>query len=116
MAVGGGMSDNPRPARYGIRCAPRPIGRRPTADSRTATVVGGRGEAGDILAAEVPPPADVRPGDLLAVPVAGTYRLSTASGCNLVGRPPVIAVHEGTARLLVRRETPDDLRHRDVGA
>ncbi|MFD3701064.1 diaminopimelate decarboxylase family protein [Streptomyces sp. NPDC058646] len=73
------------------------------------------GEAGDILASGVDLPGDVRPGDLLAVPVAGAYQLSMASGYNMVGRPPVIAVHEGSARVLVRRETPADLRSRDIG-
>lgn len=58
---------------------------------------------------------DVRPGDLIAVPVAGAYQLSMASGYNMVGRPPVVAVHEGTVRLLVRRETLDDMRRRDIG-
>ncbi|WP_327418059.1 diaminopimelate decarboxylase [Streptomyces sp. NBC_01233] len=115
VAVDGGMSDNPRPALYGVRYAPRLIGRASAADSRTATVVGRHCEAGDVLAADVPLPADVRPGDLLAVPVAGAYQLSMASGYNLVGRPPVVSVHEGRARLLVWRETLDDLRSRDVG-
>lgn len=115
VAVDGGMSDNPRPALYGVRYAPRLVGRRSAADTRTATVVGRHCEAGDILAADVPLPSDVRPGDLLAVPVAGAYQLSMASGYNLVGRPPVVSVHEGTARLLVRRETLDDLRIRDIG-
>ncbi len=72
-------------------------------------------EAGDILAADAEPPADVRPGDLLAVPVAGAYHLSMASGYNLVGRPPVAAVRDGIARLLVRRESMADIRGRDVG-
>lgn len=49
------------------------------------------------------------------MPVAGAYQLSMASGYNLVGRPPVVSVHEGRARLLVWRETLDDLRSRDVG-
>lgn len=49
------------------------------------------------------------------MPVAGAYQLSMASGCNLVGRPPVVAVHDGRARLLVRRETLEDFRARDVG-
>ncbi|MGW2856074.1 hypothetical protein ACWDAZ_30160, partial [Streptomyces sp. NPDC001215] len=60
-------------------------------------------------------PDDVRPGDLLAVPVAGAYHLSMASGYNMVGRPPVTAVKQGHARLLVRRESLDDIRRRDVG-
>ena len=58
---------------------------------------------------------DIRPGDLLAVPVAGAYQLSMASGYNLVGRPPVVAVHNNRARLLVRREVDEDLMRRDVG-
>ncbi|MFC9818222.1 diaminopimelate decarboxylase [Streptomyces virginiae] len=116
VAVDGGMSDNPRPALYGVRYAPRLIGRHSTADARTATVVGRHCEAGDVLAADVALPGDIRPGDLLAVPVAGAYQISMASGYNLVGRPPVIAVHAGTSRVLVRRETLEDLRSRDVGS
>ncbi|MEW1634030.1 diaminopimelate decarboxylase [Streptomyces sp. NPDC093801] len=115
VAVDGGMSDNPRPALYGVRYAPRLVGRHSTAGSRTATVVGRHCEAGDVLAVDAELPQDVHPGDLLAVPVAGAYQLSMASGYNMVGRPPVVAVHEGAARLLVRRETLDDFRSRDVG-
>ncbi|MGW2475158.1 diaminopimelate decarboxylase [Streptomyces sp. NPDC001665] len=115
VAVDGGMSDNPRPALYGARYAPRLISPRPAAEPVVATVVGRHCEAGDVLAADVPLPGDVRPGDLLAVPVAGAYQLSMASAYNLVGRPPVVAVRGGTARLLVRRETLQDLRGRDVG-
>ncbi len=115
VAVDGGMSVNPRPALYGVRYAPRLVGRHSTAEPRTATVVGRHCEAGDILASGVTLPGDVHPGDLLAVPVAGAYQLSMASGYNLVGRPAVVAVHEGTARLLVRRETLEDYRSRDIG-
>ncbi|MFE4590822.1 diaminopimelate decarboxylase [Streptomyces laurentii] len=115
VAVDGGMSDNPRPALYGVRYAPRLIGRRGAAERVATTVAGRHCEAGDVLAQDVPLPADVRPGDLLAVPVAGAYHLSMASSYNLVGRPPVVAVSEGTSRLLVRRETLEDLRARDVG-
>lgn len=115
VAVDGGMSDNPRPALYGVRYAPRLVGRHSTAAPRRTTVVGRHCEAGDVLASDVELPGDVHPGDLLAVPVAGAYQLSMASGYNMVGRPPVIAVHEGTARLLLRRETLDDFRSRDIG-
>ncbi|WP_329447768.1 diaminopimelate decarboxylase [Streptomyces sp. NBC_01426] len=115
VAVDGGMSDNPRPALYGVRYAPRLVGRHSTAAPCRATVVGRHCEAGDILADDVELPGDVHPGDLLAVPVAGAYQLSMASGYNMVGRPPVIAVHAGTARLLVRRETLEDFRSRDIG-
>ncbi|MYW43000.1 diaminopimelate decarboxylase [Streptomyces sp. SID161] len=115
VAVDGGMSDNPRPALYGVRYAPRLTGRHSTAAPARVTVVGRHCEAGDVLAADVDLPADVRPGDLLAVPVAGAYHLSMASGYNLVGRPPVVAVRDGLARLLVRRESLADIRSRDVG-
>ncbi|GAA1219565.1 MULTISPECIES: diaminopimelate decarboxylase [Streptomyces] len=115
VAVDGGTSDNPRPALYGVRYAPRLVGRRSTAATRPVTVVGWHCEAGDVLASDVPLPDDVRPGDLLAVPVAGAYHLSTASGGNSVGRPPVVAVADGRARLLVRRESAQDLRSRDTG-
>ncbi|MEV5846444.1 diaminopimelate decarboxylase [Streptomyces sp. NPDC051985] len=115
VAVDGGMSDNPRPALYGVRYAPRLIGRASAAPTAPVTVVGRHCEAGDVLAADVELPADLRPGDLLAVPVAGAYHLSMASGYNLVGRPPVTAVRDGHARLLVRRESLEDIRRRDVG-
>lgn len=115
VAVDGGMSDNPRPALYGVRYAPRLVGRAPGADKARVTVVGRHCEAGDVVAADVELPAGVRAGDLLAVPVAGAYHLSMASGYNMVGRPPVVAVRDGRARLLVRRESLADLRGRDVG-
>ncbi|MEU9454156.1 diaminopimelate decarboxylase [Streptomyces sp. NPDC048277] len=115
VAVDGGMSDNPRPALYGVRYAPRLIGRASAAPVAAVTVVGRHCEAGDVLATDVELPSDLRPGDLLAVPVAGAYHLSMASGYNMVGRPPVVAVRDGCARLLVRRESLDDMRRRDVG-
>ena len=114
VAVDGGMSDNPRPELYGARYTVHLV--RPSrAPMETVTVVGRHCEAGDVLAADVPLPADVRPGDLLAVPGTGAYNLSMASNYNLVGRPPVIAVRGGTARLLIRRETASDLLVRDIG-
>ncbi|MHA7956878.1 diaminopimelate decarboxylase [Streptomyces sp. L500] len=114
VAVDGGMSDNPRPALYGVRYTVRLAGRAGAAPARPMTVVGRHCEAGDVLAEDVPLPGDVRPGDVLAVPASGAYHLSMASSYNLVGRPPVAAVTGGRARLLVRRETPADLWSREL--
>lgn len=117
VAVDGGMADNPRPALYGARVTMRAIGRpRPAgAESARVTVVGRYCESGDVLAADVRLPADIRPGDLIAVPASGAYQQSMASTYNLVGRPPVVAVRDGRARVLLRRETTADLLARDQG-
>jgi diaminopimelate decarboxylase len=115
VAVDGGMSDNPRPALYGSRYTAALVGRASDAPLAEARVVGRHCEAGDVLVPSVGLPADVRPGDLLAVPAAGAYHLSMASSYNLVGRPPLIAVRDGAARMLMRRETLDDFRRRDIG-
>ncbi|PRY13937.1 diaminopimelate decarboxylase [Kineococcus rhizosphaerae] len=115
VVVDGGMSDNPRPALYGAQYAPRLVGRVAAGAQQTVTVVGRHCETGDVLAADVPLPVDVRPGDLIAFPAAGAYHVSMASNYNAVPRPPVVAVRGGEARLLVRRETVEDLGRRDVG-
>jgi diaminopimelate decarboxylase len=114
VAVDGGMSDNPRPALYGARYTVRAL-RPPGAGLEPVTVAGRYCEAGDVVAVDVPLPADTRPGDLLAVPGTGAYNHSMASNYNMVGRPPVVAVRDGAARLLVRRETDSDLLLREVG-
>jgi diaminopimelate decarboxylase len=114
VAVDGGMSDNPRPALYGARYSAR-VARPAAAPAQPVTVVGRHCEAGDVLARDVLLPADVRPGDLLAVPGSGAYHHSMASNYNLVGRPPVVAVRDGSARLLIRRETETDMLRRDIG-
>ena len=64
---------------------------------------------------DVPLPGDLAPGDLVAVPASGAYHRSMASNYNHVPRPPVIAVSQGTARVIVRRETEADLLALDVG-
>ncbi|MFD0409798.1 diaminopimelate decarboxylase [Kitasatospora sp. NPDC127116] len=115
VAVDGGMSDNPRPALYGSPYAVRLVGRRSEAGEARVDVVGRHCEAGDVLVRDAALPADLRPGDLLAMPAAGAYQLSMASGYNLVGRPAVVAVKDGRARLLIRRETVEDFRLREVG-
>lgn len=114
-AVDGGMSDNPRPALYGSAYHVRPVGRPTAAATARFDVVGRHCEAGDVLVHDAELPADLRPGDLLAVPAAGAYQLSMASGYNLVGRPAVAAVRGGRIRLLIRRETVEDFRAREVG-
>ncbi|WP_214109822.1 diaminopimelate decarboxylase [Acrocarpospora catenulata] len=115
VAVDGGMSDNPRPGLYDARYTVRMIGRRSQSGSRTVTVVGRHCESGDVIARDVALPADLRPGDLLGVAATGAYHHSMASTYNATGRAPVVAVADGQARLLVRREEPDDLLRRDVG-
>ncbi|WP_344487301.1 diaminopimelate decarboxylase [Nonomuraea monospora] len=115
VAVDGGMSDNPRPSLYGARYTARLIGRAATAPDREVTLVGHHCEAGDVLAENVPLPADLRAGDVVAIPATGAYHYSMASTYNLTGRPPVIAVVDGAARVVVRREEIDDLLRRDVG-
>lgn len=98
VSVDGGMSDNPRPALYGARYTARLIGRlSPVADEHL-TVVGHHCEAGDVLIEDALLPADVRAGDLLAVPGTGAYHHSMASNYNLTPRPPIIAVADGASR------------------
>jgi diaminopimelate decarboxylase len=80
-----------------------------------ARVVGKHCEAGDILVADEFLPADLHPGDLLAVPATGAYCRSMASNYNHLPRPPVLSVAGGAARVLVRRETEEDLMALDVG-
>ncbi|MBB2910221.1 diaminopimelate decarboxylase [Streptosporangium becharense] len=109
VSVDGGMSDNPRPAMYGAAYTAVVASRASQAPPREATVVGRHCESGDVLVRDLPLPADVRPGDLLAVPASGAYQRSMASNYNHVTRPPVIAVRDGSARVIVRRETEDDL-------
>ncbi|GII52540.1 diaminopimelate decarboxylase [Planotetraspora thailandica] len=115
VAVDGGMSDNPRPALYGSRYEVRMIGRMSHEGSKEMTVVGHHCEAGDVIAESAPLPADVHPGDVLAVAATGAYNHSMASTYNLSCRPPIVAVSDGRARLLVRRETLEDLMRREVG-
>jgi diaminopimelate decarboxylase len=77
--------------------------------------VGRHCEAGDEIIRDVQLPADIHPGDLLAVACTGAYHHSMASTYNMVGRPPLVAVRDGRARVLVRRETTADLLARDMG-
>ena len=115
VSVDGGMSDNLRPALYGARYTAALVSRAAGADLVPARVVGKHCESGDILVHDVQLPADIAPGDLLAVPATGAYGRSMASNYNHVPRPPVVAVRDGVARVIVRRETEQDLLALDVG-
>ncbi|MBI9116146.1 diaminopimelate decarboxylase [Sanguibacter suaedae] len=115
VSVDGGMSDNIRPALYDARYTARLANRQGSTDTVRARVVGKHCESGDIVIPDIALPADVAPGDLLAVPATGAYGRSMASNYNLLLRPPVVAVHDGTSRVVVRRETEDDLFALDVG-
>lgn len=115
VSVDGGMSDNIRPALYGARYHAEVVGRSSSAAGVPARVVGKHCESGDIVVHDVALPADIAAGDLLAVPVTGAYGRSMASTYNLVPRPAVVAVRDGQARVLVRRDTIADLLALDQG-
>ena len=115
VSVDGGMSDNIRTALYDASYSATVASRASSAGPLLARVVGKHCEAGDIVVKDEFLPADVAPGDLLAVPGTGAYCRSMASNYNHVPRPPVVAVLDGQARLIVRRETEDDLLTLDVG-
>jgi diaminopimelate decarboxylase len=115
VSVDGGMSDNIRTALYDASYSATVASRASPADPILARVVGKHCEAGDVVVKDEFLPADVRPGDLLAVPGTGAYCRSMASNYNHLPRPPVVAVRDGRARVIVRRETEDDLLTLDVG-
>jgi len=115
ISVDGGMSDNPRPVLYGSgyeSFLPRAV-----TDERamTARLVGKHCESGDVLSFAAQLPADTAVGDLLAMPVTGAYGHSMGSNYNKITRPPVVFAANGDARLVVRRETYDDLLSTDLG-
>lgn len=115
VAVDGGMSDNPRPVLYGSgyeAFLPRDArAERPL----TARLVGKHCESGDVLIFDAQLPADIAVGDVLCTPVTGAYGYTMASNYNKVPRPAVVFVRDGESRVVVRRETYDDLLRCDVG-
>jgi diaminopimelate decarboxylase len=115
VSVDGGMSDNIRTALYDASYSATVAGRASSAEPLLARVVGKHCESGDIIVKDEFLPADVQPGDLLAVPGTGAYCRSMASNYNHVPRPPVVAVRDGVSRVIVRRETEADLLALDVG-
>ncbi len=115
ISVDGGMSDNPRPVLYGSgyeAFLPRAVA---AARTERARLVGKHCESGDVLIFDAGLPVGVAIGDLLATPVTGAYGHSMASNYNKLTRPPVVFAQGGDARLVVRRETYEDLVRCDVG-
>ncbi len=114
LSVDGGMSDNPRPVLYGSgyeAFLPRdPEAQRP----RTVTIVGKHCESGDLVVRDAKIPESTVVNDIIATPVTGAYGHTMASNYNRVGRPPVIFVRDGDARVVVRRETYEDLIRLEV--
>ncbi|MFF3754971.1 diaminopimelate decarboxylase [Streptomyces sp. NPDC002018] len=115
VSVDGGMSDNIRTALYDAEYSVALVSRRSDAEAMLTRVVGKHCESGDIVVRDAFLPADLAPGDLIAVPATGAYCRSMASNYNHALRPPVVAVREGEARVIVRRETEEDLLRLDVG-
>jgi diaminopimelate decarboxylase len=115
VSVDGGMSDNARPALYSADYSVRLANRASDADPALVRIAGKHCESGDILVYADYLPGDVEPGDIAAIPATGAYCWSLASNYNYLARPPVVAVRDGVARLIVRGETEADLLSRDMG-
>ena len=114
ISVDGGMSDNIRPSLYGAEYSAVLADRGSTAAHVLSRVVGKHCETGDIVIRDIELPSDIAPGDLLATPATGAYGRSMASNYNHVPRPPVVAIKNGKARVIVRRENEADLLALDV--
>ena len=114
VSVDGGMSDNIRTSLYGAEYDVRLLSRVSDAAPTLSRVVGKHCESGDIVVRDAWMPDDVTPGDLLGVAATGAYCYSMSSRYNLLGRPAVVAVRDGQARLVLRRETVDDLLSLEV--
>lgn len=115
VSVDGGMSDNIRTALYDAEYSVALVSRTSDAEPMLVRVVGKHCESGDIVVKDAFLPSDLAPGDLIAVPATGAYCRSMASNYNHALRPPVVAVRDGRARVIVRRETEEDLLRLDVG-
>ena len=114
ISIDGGMSDNIRPSLYGAEYTTILANRTSAASLVSSRLVGKHCETGDIVIREIDLPDDIVPGDLLAVPATGAYGRSMASNYNHVPRPPVVAVKDGKARVIVRRESEADLLRLDI--
>ena len=109
VSVDGGMSDHIRTALSDAQYDARLVSRNSDVPAALARIVGKHCETGDIVVRDTWVPGDLRPGDLLGVAATGAYCYSMSSRYNMVGRPAVVAVRDGRARVILRRETVDDL-------
>ncbi|MDT5148234.1 MAG: diaminopimelate decarboxylase [Mycobacterium sp.] len=109
VSVDGGMSDNIRTALYDAQYDARLVSRTSDAPATLARIVGKLCETGDIVVRDTWVPNDMQPGVLLGVAATGAYCYSLSSRYNMIGRPAVVAVRDGRARLILRRETVEDL-------
>lgn len=116
VAVDGGMSDNIRTSLYGAEYTAGLANRVSSAPAVPSRIVGKHCESGDIVVRDCAFPADVHRGDLIAVATTGAYHRSMASNYNNLLRPAVVAVRDGSARVLVRRETVEDILRLDQDA
>lgn len=114
ISVDGGMSDNIRPALYGATYSAFIANRSSNEIAVKSRVVGKHCESGDVLISDIDLPKDLKVGDLLAIPSTGAYGRSMASNYNHIPRPAVVAVQNGSARLILRRENEQDLLNLDV--
>jgi diaminopimelate decarboxylase len=112
VAVDGGMSDNLRPMLYGSRYEAVIADRAGVTPDTLATIAGKHCESGDVLIRDTELAAP-RVGDVLVTPATGAYGYAMANNYNGIPRPPVIFCRDGEARVVVRRETWDDLLARD---
>jgi diaminopimelate decarboxylase len=113
LLLDGGLADNPRPALYGARYSALPVVGPDRPVTAPAWLGGPYCESGDVLIEDLLMP-DIKPGDLLAIPVCGAYQLSMSSNYNGACKPAVLWLDDGTARLIQRRETSADLLMRDL--
>ena len=114
VSVDGGMSDNIRTSLYAAEYDARLVSRSSNAGAKLARIVGKHCESGDIVVRDTWVSEDLAPGDLLAVAATGAYCYSMSSRYNMLGRPAVVAVRDGRSRLILRRETADDLLSLEV--
>jgi diaminopimelate decarboxylase len=114
VSVDGGMSDNLRTALYGAEYTAIIANRESTAKKIATRIVGKHCETGDIIIKDIEMSSDIAPGDLLATPATGAYGRSMATNYNHISRPPVVAIKDGKARVILRRESIEDLLRLDI--